>query len=139
MSALPENLESLWSASTQRGQLFYVAELFGKRQFVALNPPVACRHLEPHEVIEAYGREDVHRATSVWGKEPEYLYAPSPGTLAPIMTKSNSEVMIYNVETCRPEPAKHPLPEPTWILYTGDGIDYWLPYRHRRILLNEFL
>ena len=133
-----ERLQSLWGASTQRGQIFFVAEFFGQRQFVALNPPVACRHSEPHEVTEAYTFEESERGSRIWGPEPEYLYAPAPGTVAPILTVPDSQVLIYNINNCRPEPASFPLPEPTWMLYDGDGFSYWLPYRHKPITLAEF-
>ena len=111
---------------------------FGKRQFVALNPPVECRHSEPHEVLEAYRLEDVLRASRSWGPEVAYLYSPSPGTIAPIMSVPDGEVMIYNIDKCRPEPSPYPLPEPTWVLHEGDGFDYWLPHRHQSIPLIAF-
>ena len=135
---MPESLRSLWSASTQRGQIFFVAEYFGRREFVGLNPPVACRHEEAHEVVEAYSLAEAPRASRVWGPELEYLHSPSPGTIAPILSVQDGEVIIFNIDTCRPEPASYPLPEPTWILHDGDGHSYWLPYRHRRIPLSEF-
>ena len=106
-------LQSLWGASTQRGQIFLLADFFGPRQFVALNPPVACRHSEPHEVLEAYTFEEALRVSEVWGQENAYLYSPSLGRVAPILEVPDGQGLVYNIERCRPEPSVRPIPEPT--------------------------
>ena len=103
-----QRLDSLWTASTQRGQMFFLADFFGQRQFVALNPPVACRHSEPHEVAEAYTFDEASKASSIWGPEPGYLYSPSPGTIAPILNVPDGHVLVYNIHKCRPEPTVMP-------------------------------
>ena len=131
-------LQSLLSASTERGQMFFVADFFGNRQFVALNPPVACRHSHPHEVLEAYTIAELLNASGVWGPEPGHLYAPSPGTVAPLLNPPDGQVLIYNIDNCRPEYTTHPIPEPSWILCGGGGLSYWMPYRHISVPLNQF-
>ena len=131
-------LESLWNASTQRGQIFFVADFFGEPQFVALNPPVACGHSKPHEVVEAYTVDQASQASAIWGPEPAYLFSPSPGTIAPILDVSDNHFIVFNVDNCRPETSPMPVPGRNWLLYDIGSFKYWLPFGVQSIPLSAF-
>ena len=133
-----DNLKSLWGASTLRGQIFLPSNIFGRLGFVALNPPVACRHTEPHQVLEGYTLDDSLQQGGFPEGDNVFLYSPSPGLVAPFVHPPN-QLIIFNVEKCCPEYATLPLPEPTWILHQGDGLDYWLPHRHQRVVLSDMV